>query len=70
MSESNQPPALGRPRGKVQWRVMDKLKRARGQSLVLPKGTSDRSKSELRAIRALAGKGIVIIMGDRYARIR
>lgn len=65
-----QPAAPARPRGKVQWAIMEKLRKAKGQSLVLPKGTNNSSKSKLRAIRALEAKGIVIVMGDRYARIR
>jgi hypothetical protein len=65
-----QPPKIERPRGKVQWRIMDKLRRAKGQSLAMPKATTDRTKSEVRAILALQRKGIVIVMGDRYARIR
>ena len=66
-----QPPATPqRPRGKVQWAIMDRLRRAKGQSLVMPKGSTAKTKSELRAIRALSEKGIVIVMGDRYARIR
>jgi hypothetical protein len=64
------PPLPAGPRGKTQWRIIDKLRKARGQSLLLPKGTTNKTKTELRAIRALEAKGIVIIMGDRYARRR
>jgi hypothetical protein len=65
------PPATPkRPRGKWQWHIIEKLRRAKGQSLVMPKGTTPKTMSEVRAIRALESKGIVIVMGDRYARIR
>ena len=68
--QTPRPPRPARPKGKIQWEIMDKLRRAKGQSLTLPKGTTNHTKSQLRAIRALQAKGIVMIAGDRYIRVR
>lgn len=68
MMDFTPPPVPAKPRGKIQWEIMRKLKRARGQSLPMPKGTTDHTKSQIRAIRTLAEKGLVMIVADRYRR--
>jgi hypothetical protein len=68
--QTPRPPRPARPVGKIQWEIMRKLRAAKGQSLKMPKGSTVHTKSMLRAIRALEAKGIVVVAGDRYIRVR